>query len=589
MIFQKRAQDERGLALITVVVASTVMMLLVATLVASAYSSSNISRHDQDWNAALAGAEAGIDDYIFRINENSNYWQYNATNPPPTSDPNAAFTSWVDVAGDATATAAQYRYSVDVSSLGVDGRIKITSAGRVGDSERTVYATLRRRSFLDFLYFTDIEARDPAQYTGSPFDQLTAQTNCGAPKHYYGGSGAQRDIDGRTDYAGDADPPSCTEINFITADSINGPLHTNDAFRVCGSPNFNGDTSTSWDGTSGGGTGVRYRQTCTGSGSPDFANPGDPKFAPPLIMPPSNSAIRAETNAGKGGCLYTGPTRIKLNGDGTMSVRSPYSKQTNNSCVTNSTGPLPSNGVIYVQNVPTATTDANGWTGTCPNSSYNSTTKVWGSASGSYSSPAHPLGWPITNEAVYTTSTPNAPTYGCRDGDVFLEGALDGQLSIAAQNNIIVNWNVTYDDGVAGSPADLLGLIANNFVYVWHPVNSSGSDLNARLPTRARFTSTESDSRGTVQRCNHQRRDPVREPLLRCAELRQRQPPRDADGERRDRPALPRHRRYQQRRHGRNRIRQELRLRPAPQVPVAAEVPRPGRRGVGRQHLGRGR
>ena len=301
----------------------------------SAYSSSNISRHDQDWNAALAGAEAGIDDYIFRINENSNYWQYNATNPPPTSDPNAAFT-------ELGRRRRRHRTPRSTATASTCPRWASTAASRsprrAASATRSarVYATLRRRSFLDFLYFTDIEARDPAQYTGSPFDQLTAQTSCGAPKHYYGGSGAQRDIDGRTDYAGDADPPSCTEINFITADSINGPLHTNDAFRVCGSPNFNGDTSTSWDGSSGGGTGVRYRQTCTGSGSPDFANPGDPKFAPPLIMPPSNSAIRAETNAGKGGCLYTGPTRIRLNGDGTMSVRSPYSKQTNNGCVTNS-------------------------------------------------------------------------------------------------------------------------------------------------------------------------------------------------------------------------------------------------------------
>jgi hypothetical protein len=485
MIYKRPADDERGLALITILIASTVLMLLVTTLVASAYSSSNISRHDQDWNAALAAAEAGIDDYVFRLNENSNYWQYSATNPPPTTDPNSAFTAWTDIAGGGAD--GQYRYTVDATSLNTDGRIKLTSSGRVGDTRRTVYATLRRRSFLDFLYFTDFETRDPAQYTGTPFDPATAQARCAF--HWYGASGSRRDVDGRTDYSGDSDASGayCTEIRFITADSINGPLHTNDSFLVCGSPNFNGDTSTSWDGVSGGGTGVRYRQGCSSAGSPDFANPGDPRLAPPLTMPPSNSAIRAETNPGRGGCLYTGPTRIRLESNGTMTVRSPYSKETNANCPTNGNGSLPSNGVVYVQNVPTATTDPNGWSGTCPNSSYNSTTGVWQSASGSYSSPAHPLGFPIANDIT---------TYRCRDGDVFVEGPLDGQLTIAAQNNIVVTEDLTYDDGFAGNPADLLGLVANNFVYVYHPVNSSDTNLNAILPTRARFTSGETGSRG---------------------------------------------------------------------------------------------
>ena len=71
-------------------------MLAVAT-VDYAVGSQNISHHDQNWNAALAAAEAGIDDYIFRLNENGNYWQYNAGNLPP--DGNKAFIQYVPVAG----------------------------------------------------------------------------------------------------------------------------------------------------------------------------------------------------------------------------------------------------------------------------------------------------------------------------------------------------------------------------------------------------------------------------------------------------------------------------------------------------------
>ncbi|MGQ0825745.1 MAG: hypothetical protein ACT4OX_12110 [Actinomycetota bacterium] len=452
-------KGERGMALITVVLGTTILALFATTIVAYAEGSQNLSRHDQDWNAALAAAEAGIDDYIFRLNENANYWLYDAGNPPP--DGNLAFTGWVAVAGGSTT--AEFRYDVDASSIGNDGRIRISATGRIGDSERTVHATLRRRSFLDYLYFTDYETKDPASYTGSPFSAATAQTRCAW--YYYGGVNAQRDVNGRTDYTGDTDSGGayCTDINFITADNINGPLHTNDAFLVCGSPNFNGDTSTSWSGASG----LMYRTNsgCSGN-TPDFANPEDPLLADPLTMPPSNSAIKAETGAGLGGCLYTGPTRIRLNANGTMDVRSPFSLATNNGpCPTNGNGPLPSNGVIYVQNVPSVTTDPN-YTSGCPFS---------------VDGRAHPLGFPRPSDLE---------TYVCRNGDVFLEGTLDGQLTIAAENDVVLTWHTQYEDGVSGD--DLLGLVSNNYVEVYHPIqcttaNNSSCDLNATLPNGALF------------------------------------------------------------------------------------------------------
>ncbi len=70
----------------------------------------------------------------------------------------------------------------------------MTATGRVGNATRTVQATVRRRSFLDFLYFTDLETKDPALYSTSSGDDYTpaqAQTYCA--KRYYEG----RDISGR--------------------------------------------------------------------------------------------------------------------------------------------------------------------------------------------------------------------------------------------------------------------------------------------------------------------------------------------------------------------------------------------------------
>ena len=77
--------------------------------------------------------------------------------------------------------------------------------------------TLRRRSFLDYIYFTDYETRDPAQYPDGA-DAAWAAQNCAKPR-------ASR-------------PADCVPIQFIDNDEINGPFHTNDDILTCGSPEF---------------------------------------------------------------------------------------------------------------------------------------------------------------------------------------------------------------------------------------------------------------------------------------------------------------------------------------------------------------
>jgi hypothetical protein len=129
-----------------------------------------------------------------------------------------------------------------------------------------------------------------------------------------------------------------------------------------------------------------------------------------------------------------------LNSDGTMNVTSPFTSGGN--CPTGSSVSLPENGVIYVEGAPPQT---------CPVPSGN------------------PLGYPISGDVT--------PGYGCFDGDAFVSGTLKGQLTIAAQDNVVVTSSLTYEGGLGGT--DLLGLIADNYVEVYHPVNSSGTNLTA--------------------------------------------------------------------------------------------------------------
>ncbi len=428
--------DERGIALVTVVLTTLVLSLVATAAVGYGIGSQNLSRRDQDWNAALAAAEAGIDDYLLRLNQNSNYWL--------TSDPdNDAMTGWSQIPGGSAE--AEFHYEIDGSGVPSSGTVAIESTGRVRGVERTVEATLRKRSFLDYLYYTDFETLDPVAYTSDP-SPAWAQANCS--KYWY--QGRKEDGPGY----------DCVNIRFASGDVINGPLHSNDAILIDGTPQFLDDTTTSWDDPAG----VFWRRDTGGqSDNPFFANPGDPRYAPPLTMPPSNTALRAEADADLGGqgCLFTGPTSIEMNANGTIRVLSPFSKDTSQNCyssqlATGVTMPLPDNGVIYVENVPSGHPNRN-----CTN---------------------HPLGYPQSDD--------NQNSFSCRDGDAFVQGTLDGQLTIAAENDVTIVWHTRYEDGVAGD--DLLGLVANNFVEVYHPVRYSGGNYSNRNVVTNRGTPLQS-------------------------------------------------------------------------------------------------
>jgi Tfp pilus assembly protein PilX len=470
MRLRRRVNGEEGIALITVILVTMVMLILLASTMAAAVNSLPLSRHDQDWSAALPAAEAGIDDYVARLNQNDQYYKYGTASTSSTggacyssSDPsttytltlpapdgNAAFTGWVAVPGSSN---QWYRYTVDTSCLASQGAIILTVSGRGGvaaapkgpASVRTIRTTIRRRTFLNYIYFTDFETTDPALYptgdsTAQGWDEATATTNCA--KYLYAGRNSH-----------------CQAIYFAKGDVISGPLHTNDEIQVsCGNPGpaFQGTTTTSWNDPAKKfwvGTG-----SCSGSSAPSFTS-GSPSFVAPLTLPPTNVALEAQADATVGGtgCLYTGPTSIQLLATGKMNVTSPYTKAIGgpNNCATGNNVSLPGNGVVYVQGVPTDSSDYN----------YSASDKTHTQLNGT-ATLSHPLGYPQR----YDTTT-----YGGRDGDVFLSGVLNGRLTIAADNNINVVDDVTYNNAAT----DMLGLVANNFVQTYNPVGLSASSYSS--------------------------------------------------------------------------------------------------------------
>jgi hypothetical protein len=203
-------------------------------------------------------------------------------------------------------------------------------------------------------------------------------------------------------------------------------------------------------------------------------------------MPSTNSQIRKEVRSDLAaadvpfpGCLYTGPTSIKLNSNGTMTVRSPWTKKTrvagdpvtsgsdNNAACGSSadlkstagaTITVPKDNVVFVQNVPASPSDPNYWAATDqPNS---------GSCKGVDGGVGNGIGYPRTQELA-----PLGTPYGCRNGDVFLSGTLKGNLTINSENYFYIVGDVLYSD----KEKDMLGIIGQNAVFVWNPVKDATS------------------------------------------------------------------------------------------------------------------
>ena len=479
-----RRSDDSGYVLAVVIGLALVMLLMVATTLTMTTSGETKSNTDTNWNAALAAAYAGVEDYKSRIENDSSYARFgNPSDPytasstgislPTGSSANPAFNisssqSWAVVPG--SGGKAEFRYEIDNSKYGSTGVIQLRSTGKVGNETRSVIADLKQNGFNDYVYYTNFEVQDPT-ISGEP-------ASCG---NYYW-----------------IRPGSCQDIEFAPGDILRGKVHSNDRILVCGS-DFKGAVTTASQTTP-------IYAINGGCSDANFEN-GIVKTQT-IDMPPTNQTMPLETRndlpaqVPNPGCMYTGPTSIKLNSNGTITVISPWTKFTNISATPGgsttpagcgkpgtSSGQLgstggatfatPTNNLVFVQNVPNDSSDPNYWSSsakptnfTCTTGTVNGRSKE-GFTFGSFA-------YPTTNEAPPLTSTVSAPAYGCRNGDAYTSGTLKGHLTIATQNYIYVVGNLLYNN----NQQDLLGLVAQNAVWVWNPmknINSSGTSGTALL------------------------------------------------------------------------------------------------------------
>jgi hypothetical protein len=407
-----RLACEQGFTTIALMGVLMIGGLLVVAGFAAVDPDISLSREDQDMKQAYGAAESGLQWYLNALAKDNNYYTKCTSVPAPSATEVAPVNDvydgstprkWRRLPGEKAEYTVELmpapgkpKCSIPDQYSMVDpfGNMRIRVTGRSRGEYRTVIATLRRKNFIDFIYFTDFETLDPAAYS----NPATMTPRC---SRYRAGRAGQ----------------GCTEIQFTDNDDVLGPFHTNDNVLICGHPRF-GRTARDMIEVNGP-PNQGFVQACGGA-SPDLKGTLD-QPAGSLGMPPSNRAIRDVADLSY---RFLGYTTIELQGDH-MVVRN-LKKFGDNAFHTMN---LPPNGVIWVENDPAQ--------GGCT------------------------AGYDRSND--YSFQQP-----GC--GDIWIRGNYSADLTVAADNDIVVNGHLDRgDDGL------LLGLIANNFVRVYHPVTNDCS------------------------------------------------------------------------------------------------------------------
>jgi hypothetical protein len=464
-----RARDERGFTMITVMgVAFCVTLLSIAAL-SAAQGDLRPGTHDRARKVAYAAAEAGVQNYLFHLAQDPNYWAKCTTGAAP----NAVNDAWNGTSPAAdprrwtTLSGASARYAIELqpangsatcstaspdSSMidAASGTFKIRSTGQdlATHTKRSIVATFKRKSFLDYLYFTDKETRAPGLY-GMNVNSRTTRENVGAGRdlitwardqcaRYWGndpalGNRAAQFFDGEyqdpTTGAWSNLDLTCNEPEFKAGDVVAGPVHTNDQMLIdCASPAPQlGDSIDDAIETSSLGqlpaTPSDPNAGWRGCGEPyvnfSTTSPARPAGswkarAAPLTLPLTNAALRRDAAAAY---RFKGTTRIALHGT-SMQVTGTREDGT---VLTGANVAIPADGVVYVST-----------NGSCPD--YDS-----------------------VNSAAAPASC----------GNLELQGDFAANVTFGAENDILVKDDVTR---TSGGSQFLLGLIATNYVRVDHPV-----------------------------------------------------------------------------------------------------------------------
>jgi len=412
-------RDDGGFAMVPVMIALMISSALVLAAMAAANGDLPLARKSQDSKAALSAAQAGLNYYQYHLNLDPDYWTKCDSVPGQS-------TSGISMAG-----ASPRRWKTVVGTSSSFAIEVIPAPGKtcvVGDQTTMLNGGTFR-------------IRVTGQANGKYRTLMATFRRAGFLDFVYLTNYETLDPDADTSSTSTVSacsqvrslrPSACSVISFRTGDQLKGPVHTNDeSIAVCGAPAFGRVGQTPKDrvdvnATSG--TGWFNNGSC-GSGPPTFnTTTGSLGINGGTINFPSQNDALA-TTAGNGGLVFLGQTTLSFSGS---SVTVKNSKLSPNP----KTYDLSSNfnGVIYVKDDPAS--------------------------------------------ACTTYDRPTVAAYNMQSqcAEATVNGSYSTSATIASQRDIIVRPVSATNNGIVRSDStSTLGLIANGFVRIYHPVAPTGT------------------------------------------------------------------------------------------------------------------
>ncbi len=489
-----RLASEAGFTLMVALGVLLVTSLLLGAAFEAARGDIQLSHRNTIQKEAYYAALAGIQEYEYHLQANPDYWETCAA-PSNTVPKQEELTEHYEIKLLVASTAPEGTkecsttspFASMIQSSGVEANtFRLESIGTAGNkavsssyATRTIIATFHVIGFLNFIYFTQYEDGDPALYGGPK--------EC---ENYYP-KRVSLGINGK-----------CATIEFANGDTVEGPMHTDDAADICAPAYFGRKGHNPLD-TVQINNGVY--STCGNPNGTFYTATGKYEKGEELLTPEGDTTLG--TYVKEGGDEFTGSTHIVLKGT-TMEV-------------TNAKGETkpyewPTNGLVYVR------------------------------ASENKATPCTYAFNDSTSETDNATEV-SKETY-C--GNVYVSGTYSKPITIAAEEDLIINGNISPTSvktmGEEPTGTNTLGLIAGHYVRVYHPVTNTNCEK-------------AENGKGSLENPWIYASDPLNQPLVRRGQLRMRQAARQPQRLRSDRPALPRDRGSRRRK----RLHQELQIRRA--------------------------
>ncbi len=480
--------EERGVTLLVTLGALVITASLTVAVFTAAEGDTTIVQRNIYKKEAYYAAQAGINAYLYYLDHNNQYWtncyqanQQVGTGQPGVSVPTAGNTSsaneyynWVEVPAsgqshcspsNAVNTMVESNGSFRVLFVGCAGSSGGLTAGSqcVPGAASTknfaqvdIVAQFKTDSFLNYIYYTQFETLSP--------NAASTEIQTGGPNNYTG----CWQYEPQRNSSSQANSNNCADIEFANGDAVRGPMYTDDWIETCGSPTFGvGSNPIYTQGNLGCPSGTnRNGQTTFSPSTPVFST--TPQQPTGLQPPATNSSLASDATY-----TFSGATDIVLNGS-TFTATNP--------AIGTVTHPINGSTVIWVQ---TNNTSGNGEATGCPDA---------------YTPYASQYDDVADNTS---TSYYDSKDTGC--GDAYVSGWYSASLTIASDTDIVLNGQICAANSNPGSNCPttptggaLLGLIPNNFVRVYHPMNRVSPSAQYSCQSTSRFGGNASDQTGTM-------------------------------------------------------------------------------------------